>query len=67
MTDSFWVGGQRANEVGIREHYDELLDELRDRLADTIDETPRNECESEIKRLERECRGKLDENGGLLY
>ena len=41
MTNSFWIGGPQAYEVGLARHYKVLLQTLRDRRAECSDDEER--------------------------
>ena len=66
MTDSFWTGGPEAYADALREQYKPQLDDLRKR-RDAADDAERVKLDTEIERLETECKSKFDSIDDSLF
>lgn len=66
MTDSFWIGGPDAYADALREQYKPHLDDLRKRCK-TASDSERVRLDAEIKRVENECKSKLDSIDDSLF
>lgn len=67
MTESFWYGGAKAYDAGLREHYGNLLQKLAQRRATIADETEKSAIDLEMTRLKNELHSKLEAADDMLF